>query len=317
MDNYKIKITKHAKERMIERKITQDNIILALNKGTRIDANEIRIDNICVIYDVDNNKNISVITVFTSRDIRLNEIEEPMWLELYFMITNNVSKDILNNKFIEAEQLFNKQTNKIINLDQFLHYDDSLIITQNNKKVIVNTSKNSLLTIAIKSGNINAIDILLYKYNIALDKPYENCSPYSPIHSAFKSLDDIDENKLLSSVEYLFDKYENVIINSKEYGYTLLHRTLFKGLDKLSCYLINKNITKSLDKDNRTKYNENIYDLIKKNKDKLFKTNQLVLELNNTNNNKNNKNKVNSKKTILIKNKTNIFNLLQCESESE
>ena len=71
-------------------------------------------------------------------------------------------------------------------------------------------------------------------------------------------------------------EYFNTLLLKKEHGYTLLHRALYNGFDKLSCWLINNGADISNTQENKTKHNETIFDLINKNKSKLKQTNNLL-----------------------------------------
>jgi hypothetical protein len=227
---------------------------------------------------------MTIITTFTSKDIKLNNEEEKLWLKLYNLMNSRleISYDETLNKFKNIEDKFNQLKTHNVNFEQFLTFDDAIVVTRDKNKYIENFSPVSLLTGAIKKGKTNIIDILLSKYKLKLDIPYNN--PYSIIHKTFKKLELTIEDELIESLDWLMDKYNSednleyfkTLLLKKEYGYTLLHRSLYNGFDKLSCWLINNGADISTTQENKTKYNETIFDLINKNKSKLKQTNNLL-----------------------------------------
>ncbi len=315
-NKYNIHFTKHVYERMQERNISKEEILTTIYNGIKINDSEIRYSNIIVIYTISKENKMTIITTFTSKDIKLNNEEEKLWLILYNLMNSRleISYEETLHKFKNIEDEFNNLKCHNVTFEQFLTFDDAIVVTKDKNKYIENFPPVSILTGALKKGKINIIDILLSEYNLKLDIPYNN--PYSVIHQTFKKLELIIEDELIISLNWLMDKYlleDNLeyfktLLLKKEYGYTLLHRSLYNSFDKLSCWLINNGADITTTLENKTKYNETIFDLINKNKSKLKQTNNLL---------KNKTIKVEdiSKKDIPKKNifKGNMFYLLEEE----
>jgi hypothetical protein len=284
-NKYNIHFTKHVYERMQERNISKEEILSTIYNGIKINDSEIRDSNIIVIYTISKENKMTIITTFTSKDIKLNDEEEKLWLKLYNLMNSRleISYEETLHKFKNIEDEFNNLKCHNVNFDQFLTFDDAIVVTRDKNKYIENFPPVSLLTGAIKKGKTNIIDILLTEYNLKLDISYNN-NPYSVIHQTFKKLELTVEDELISSLNWLMDKYllENnleyfkTLLLKKEYGYTLLHRSLYNSFDKLSCWLINNGACITSEQENKTKYNETIYDLINKNKSKLKQTDYLL-----------------------------------------
>ena len=283
-----IHFTKHVLERIKERNISKEDVLKTIKHGIKINDSEIRDSNIIVIYTISKSKT-TIITTYTSKDIKLNDEEEKLWLTLYNLMNSRLetSYEETLNKFKHIEQEFNQLKTHNVTFEQFLTFDDAIVVTNNNSKVIENFPPVSLLTGSIKKGKNNILDILLSEYNLKLDIPY-NSNPYSPIHQTFKKLELIIEDELIISLNWLMDKFEKednleyfkTLLLKKEYGYTLLHRALYNGFDKLSCWLINNGACITSEQENKTKYNETIYDLINKKKSKLKQTDYLLKKKN-------------------------------------
>jgi hypothetical protein len=283
-NKYNIHFTKHVLERMQERNITKEEILKTIHNGIKINDSEIRDSNIIVIYTVSKENKMTIITTFTSKDIKLNNEEEKLWLTLYNLLNSRLetSYEETLNKFKTIEYQFNEIKTHNATFEQFLTFDDSIITSVDNSKVIVNFPPVSLLTGAIKKGKTDIINVLLTEYNLKLDICYNN--PYSVIHQTFKKLELIIEDELIISLNWLMDNFEKennleyfkTLLLKKEYGYSLLHRSLYNGFDKLSCWLIYNSADITTTQENKTKYNETIYDLINKNKPKLKQTNNLL-----------------------------------------
>ncbi len=283
-NKYNIHFTKHVNERMQERNISKEEILTVIKNGIKINDSEIRDSNICVIYTISKENKMTIITTFTSKDIKLNNEEEKLWLILYNLMTSKleISYEETLNKFNHIEDQFNQLKDHNVNFEQFLTFDDAIVVTQDKNKFIENFPPVSLLTGSIKKGKTHIIDILLSKYNLKLDVSYNN--PYCVIHQTFKKLELVIENELINGLNFLLDKYNlednleyfKTLLLKKEYGYTLLHHSLYNGLDKLSCWLINNGADITTTQENKTKYNETIFDLINKNKSKLKQTEYLL-----------------------------------------
>jgi hypothetical protein len=69
------------------------------------------------------------------------------------------------------------------------------------------------------------------------------------------------------------------LINERCDNYSLLHRCLYYGFDNMASWLINNGADITTTKDNRTKYNETVYDLADLKQDKLPITYDLLLSL--------------------------------------
>jgi hypothetical protein len=305
-----IHFTKHVYERMQERNISKEDVLSTIKNGIKINDSEIRNSNICVIFTVSNEKKITIITTYTSKDIKLNNEEEKLWITLYNLLNSRLetSYEETLKKFKNIEDQFNDLKYHNVTFEQFLTFDDSIVISVNNSKVIENFPPVSLLTGSIKKYKIHILNILLSEYNLKLDIPYNGI--FSPIHQTFKKLELTIEDELIESLDFLMDKFEyfKILLLKKENGYSLLHRTLYNGFDKLSCWLINNGADITTMQENKTKYNETIYDLINKNKSKLKQTDYLLKK-------KNIKVETISKKDILQKNilEKNMFYLLEEE----
>ncbi len=283
-NKYNIHFTKHVYERMQERNISKEQILSTVYNGIKINDSEIRDTNIIVIYTISKENKMTIITTFTSKDIKLNDEEEKLWLTLYNLMNTRLemSYEETLNKFKDIEQNFNQLKIHNTTFEQFLTFDDAIVITRDKNKYIENFPPVSLLTGAIKKGKTHIIDILLTNYKLKLDIPYNN--PYCVIHQTFKKLELTIEDELIDSLDFLINKYTlednleyfKTLLLKKEYGYTLLHRSLYNGFDKLSYWLINNGADITTTQENKTKYNETIFDLINKNKSKLKQTNNLL-----------------------------------------
>ena len=285
LNNNNIHFTKHVFERMKERNITKEDILKTIKNGVKINDSEIRDSNICVIY-VTSKLKTTIITTYTSTDIKLNDEEEKLWLTLYNLMNSRLdtSYEKTLKEFKTIEENFTLLNNHNVTFEQFLTFDDSIVVTNltNNTKVIENFPPVSLLTGSIKKGKIHMIDILLSEYNLKLDIPYNNI--YTPIHQTFKKLELTNEKELIESLDFLIEKFEKEdnleyfknLLLKKEDSYSLLHRALYIGYDKLSIWLINNGACITTEQENKTKFNETIYDLINKNKSKLRQTDYLL-----------------------------------------
>jgi len=277
-----IHFTKHVLERIKQRNISKDDILNVIRNGIKINDSEIRDSNICVIYTIFKMK-LTIITTFTSKDIKLNNDEEKLWLSLYNLMNSHLETSYENTleHFKNIESEFNLLKNHNVTFEQFLTFDDAIVVSNGSSKIIENFPPVSLLTGSIRKGKLHMIDVMLTEYNLKLDIPYNNV--YSPIHQTFKKLELVIENQLLDSLEFLKNKYDNFedkyfksLLLKKEDSYSLLHRSLYNGFDKVSYWLINNGADISTEKENKTKFNETIFDLINKNKSKLKQTDFLL-----------------------------------------
>lgn len=280
----KFYFTQHVEKRMKERKINRDQIKRTILNGCKFDEFKIKCGNVFVIFNHDKQNNqINVITTYNSNDIVLNDYEQELWIELFKLIQTKAEIDY-EEKFEEIEQKFELQKNKTITFEQFLEFDDSIIVynKETKSKEIFNMNSNSLLSISFLTGNIDVLNILLFEYELELtyenDNDEDEYYAYTPLHVIIKKLGDYkDDIPITKSFDFIFDMYKrnnkladfDKLLNEKCDHYSLLHRCLYYGFDNIAAWLINHGIDISTTKDNRTKYNETVYDLAELNKDKL------------------------------------------------
>jgi len=304
-NRYELYLTIHARERMKERSISFKQIKNVIDYGKQIGTTKSKYDNVYVVYQkiYNGKKNkIVVITTYTTNDFILSDYQESLWLQLYNLVdtcTNYL--EILNQiKIIETKFAIDNTNNGIVFRDFLLYYEPIILYdydndNDNNNSTIKNPLSHTLLSYALIKGNICMVKCLIQNYDI---NPYIKIySDYSILCETFRKLYSVVDfpeasnqaelysEPLIASLTYLSEIYpqEHFIqeINKRNDNYSLLHRSLYNGLDKLSNWLILNGSNISLDSNNLTKYHESILDLIARLYNKLGSTWKTIKQIHN------------------------------------
>jgi hypothetical protein len=281
--NYELYLTIHVKERMKERSISFRQIKNTLDYGKMIGPNKYKHNNVYVIFQA-TGKKIVVITVYNTDTLILSPYQESLWLRLYNLVDTCNDYTTIKGHFETINSQFAiRNNNKQITFKDFLLYCEPIVVGNYKSFTVENQLSHTLLSYALTKGNIPMIKCLMYDYDIsphhAIYSDYSIlCETFRKLYSSADFPESSNQAEIYSeplsiSLMFLKDAYSSdkfsQIINMRNDNYSLLHRTLYNGLDILSNWLILNGANITIGTDNMTKYNETILDLISRSRNKL------------------------------------------------
>lgn len=298
--NYKIIKTIHSKSRMTERKVTNKEIYDTISKGVIYEKNKLLYNNLYLVFITDDEKKLFIIiTLIRGNEHPLTKKEKEIILRLNKLIQEN-NHDNIEKELTSCYNDFNEHKFFFTNFDQFnfsdlLKFSDPFIFDYYDKKkkkikIIYGHDKLSIIMKVLLSDNLFFLSKLIKDYSINIGIVNKTYSIVLKIIKKFDTKKNYPENHIqieqstfnfINSLDFVVNWYKNSgqieminqIIKSKSPdGYTPLMLSLYKGLDKLSCFLIHHGANILVEPSNINKKGENIVDLYLMNKDYLIET---------------------------------------------
>lgn len=277
--------TKHSKERMEERNISDYEINYTIKYGVVLEENTLFHNNLYLIYDINKEKRLLIIiTLIKGKEHLLTSIEKDIIVKLNKLIDNtdsNTIKEELTNAYNDFMK--GKSTSRDddpFNFTDLLNYTDPFIINNWKNNIIYNQDKKSIVMNVLMIGNLHMLDILISDYSVDVGIVKKVYSTVFRVIKKFenKSGQTIEQSKQIEESTYNFikslefivsiynknnqgNKIEEMICSKSSDGYTPLMMSLYKGLDNLSCFLIQNGANISMNESNFNKRGESIQEL--------------------------------------------------------
>lgn len=298
--NYKIIKTKHSKKRMEDRNISDIEINNTIQYGILLEENTLFYNNLYLIFVTNKYKRtLVIITLIKGNEHLLTLKEKNIILRLNKLINCDdselIQKELTEcwDDFVQDKIL--RQTNGNFEFTNLLNYSDPFVVNILGKNIVFNEDKKSIVMKVMLGGNLVFLDKVIsdYSVNVGVVKKV-----YSIVFKTIKKIktkmdnpelkDEIEKSteNFIKSLNLIIDIYKNKnqpeyieqLINSKSSdGYTPLMLSMYKGLDKLSCFFIENGANISNDESNINKRGESITDLFLLNKDFLLETSKFIL----------------------------------------
>lgn len=297
---YRVIKTKHSKERMEKRNVSDYEINDTIKNGVVLEENTLFRNNLYLIYDINKEKRLLIIiTLIKGKEHLLTSVEKNIIIKLNKLI-NNTDANTIKQELTKAYNDFMLGKSTSHNDDPFnfidlLKYKDPFIINNWKNNIIYNQDKKSIVMNVLMIGNLPMLDILISDYSVDVGVVNKVYSIVFKVIRKFKnksgqSIDkaiEIEEStfNFIKSLEFIVsnynknnqvDKVEELVCSKSLDGYTPLMMSLYKGLDKLSCFLIQNGADISISESNINKKGESILDLCSMNSDFLVETTKMI-----------------------------------------